>query len=114
MVANIHNVVFPAPLQRSMPAITPVPEALAKCFNEALMAPHRPLSFSDPRQLPIREGFDALAYHFFQSTVRSHGPPGSAQPLEQYINLTKADWLVQVLKNTTQFEQSFYYKRATL
>jgi hypothetical protein len=70
--------------------------------------------FSDPSQVPIQEGFDALAYHFFQSTVRSHGPPGSAQPLEQYINLVKARWLVDVLKRSTQFEQSFYYKRATL
>jgi hypothetical protein len=113
-VADIHNVVVTGSLQPTMPAITPVPDVLATRFNEALMAPHRPQSFTDPRQLPIREGFDALAYHFFQSTVRSHGPPGSAQPLEQYINLVKAQWLVQVLKNSTQFKQSFYYKRATL
>ena len=113
-VADIHNVVVTGSLQPTLPTITPVAEALAKRFNEALMAPHRPQSFTDPRQLPIREGFDAMAYHFFQSTVRSHGPPGSAQPLEQYINLAKAQWLVQVLKNSTQFEQSFYYKRATL
>jgi hypothetical protein len=113
-VADIHNVVVNGSLQPTLPTITPVAEALAKRFNEALMAPHRPQSFTDPRQLPIREGFDAMAYHFFQSTVRSHGPPGSAQPLEQYINLAKAQWLVQVLKNSTQFEQSFYYKRATL
>jgi hypothetical protein len=113
-VADIHNVVVTGSLQPTTPAITPVPEALATRFNEALMAPHRPQSFPDPSQLPIQEGFDALVYHFSQSTVRSHGPPGSAQPLEQYINLVKVQWLVQVLKNSAQFEQSFYYKRATL
>jgi hypothetical protein len=113
-VADIHNVVVTGSLQPTMPTTTPVPEALATRFNEALMVPHRPQAFTGPWQLPIQEGFDALVYHFNQSTVRSHGPPGSAQPLEQYINLVKAQWLVQVLKNSAQFEQSFYYKRATL
>jgi hypothetical protein len=113
-VADIHNVVVTGLLQPASPATTSVPEALAARFNHALMAANRPHSFSDPSQIPIQEGFDALVYHFFQSTVRSHGPPGSAQPLEQYINLVKARWLLQVIKQTTQFEQSFYYKRATL
>jgi hypothetical protein len=113
-VADIHNVVVTGSLQPIVPSITPVPEALAARFHEALMAPHRPQSFTDPAQLPVQEGFDALVYHFHQSTIRSHGLPGSAQPLEQYINLVKAQWLVQVLKKSAQFEQCFYYKRATL
>jgi hypothetical protein len=113
-VADIHNVVVTGLLQPARPAATSIPEALAVRFNDALMAPNRPQSFEDPLHVPIQEGFDALAYHFYQSTVRSHGPPGSAQPLEQYINLLKARWLLQVIKRTTQFEDSFYYKRATL
>jgi hypothetical protein len=113
-VADIHNVVVTGLLQPTRPAAMSVPEALAARFNDALMAANRPNYLSDPSQVPIQEGFDALVHHFFQSTVRSHGPPGSAQPLEQYINLIKARWLVDVLKRSTQFEQSFYYKRATL
>lgn len=113
-VADIHNVVVTGLLQPARPTAIAVPDALAVRFSDALMAASRPNLFSDPSQVPIQEGFDALAYHFFQSTVRSHGPPGSAQPLEQYINLVKARWLVDVLKRSTQFEQSFYYKRATL
>ena len=113
-VADIHNVVVTGLLQPARPATTSIPEALAVRFNDALMAPNRPQSFEDPLHVPIQEGFDALAYHFFQSTVHSCGPPGSAQPLEQYINLLKARWLLQVIKRTAQFEDSFYYKRATL
>jgi hypothetical protein len=113
-VADIHNVVVTGLLRPTQPATLSVPEALAARFDDALMAANRPCSFSEPSQIPIQEGFDALVYHFFQSTVRSHGPPGSAQPLEQYINLAKSRWLLQVIKQTTQFEQSFYYKRATL
>ena len=113
-VADIHNVVVTGSLQAALPAMTIVPEVLAARFSDALMAPNRPQSFSDLQQVPIQEGFDALVYLFSQSTVRSHGPPGSAQPLEQYINLRKAQWLVEALKKSTQFEASFYYKRATL
>jgi hypothetical protein len=113
-VADIYNVVVTGLLQSTRPAAMAIPEALAARFNYGLMAANRPNCFSDPSQVPIQEGFDALVHHFFHSTVRSHGPPGSAQPLEQYINLVKARWLVEVLKRSTQFEQSFYYKRATL
>jgi hypothetical protein len=113
-VVDIYNVVVTGLLQPTIPATVSIPEALATRFNDALMAANRPRSFSDPSQVPIQDGFDALVHHFFQSTVRSHGPPGSAQPLEQYINLVKSRWLLQVIKQTTQFEQSFYYKRATL
>lgn len=113
-VADIHNVVVTGLLQPATPAAMSIPNALAARFNDALMAANRPHSFPDPSQVPIQEGFDTLVHHFLQSTVRSHGPPGSAQPLEQYINLCKAQWLVQVIMQTTQFEQSFYYRRATL
>jgi hypothetical protein len=113
-VADIHNVVVTGQLQPSTPATMPVPSALASKFIAALMAANRPQCFSASSQLPIQEGFDALVHHFYQSTVRSHGPPGSEQPLEQYINLVKARWLVQLLKQSSQFQQSFYYKRATL
>ena len=113
-VADIHNVVVTGLLQPTLPAMSSVAEALAARFNDALMAASRPQLFDNPLHIPIQEGFDALVYHFYQSTVRSHGPPGSAQPLEQYINLVKARWLLQVLKRTTTFENSFYYKRAIL
>jgi hypothetical protein len=113
-VEDIHNVVVTGLLQPARPAAMSIPEALAARFNDALMAANRPNFFSDPLQVPIQEGFDALVYHFFQSIVHSHGPPGSAQQLEQYINLVKARWLVEVLKRSIQFEQSFYYQRATL
>lgn len=113
-VADIHNVVVTGLLQPATPAAMSIPNALAARFNDALMAANRPHSFPDPSQVPIQEGFDTLVHHFLQSTVRSHGPPGSAQPLEQYINLYKAQWLVQVIMQTAQFKQSFYYRRATL
>jgi hypothetical protein len=91
-VADIHNVVVTGLLRPTKPAAMSIPDALAARFNDGLMAANRPNFFLDPSQVPIQEGFDTLVYHFFQSTVRSHGPPGSAQPLEQYINLVKARW----------------------
>lgn len=113
-VTDIHNVVVTQTLQPTSAKLAAVPAGLAGRFHNALMIPSRPQTFTRLEDVPIQEGFDALAYHFFRSTVLSHGRPGTTQPLEQYINLMKSLWLLDVLKRTTQFEQSFYYRRATL
>jgi hypothetical protein len=113
-VTDIHNVVVTQTLQPTTAKMAAVPAGLAVRFHNALTIPSRPQTFERLEEVPMQEGFDALAYHFFQSTVLSHGRPGTTQPLEQYINLMKTLWLLEVLKRTTQFEQSFYYRRATL
>ncbi|KAL8813033.1 MAG: hypothetical protein Q9223_007148, partial [Gallowayella weberi] len=62
-----------------------------------------PESFQDLSHIPLKEGFDALVYHFSRSTVEFN--PGFDQntPEEtQYVNLLKSQWILGVLEHTPE------------
>ncbi|KAK3178116.1 hypothetical protein OEA41_000249 [Lepraria neglecta] len=82
-----------------------VPYELASRFADALQA-NRPPSFQDRGDIPLKEGFDALVYHFADSTIEFNPRPEMRQqaPDEpQYLNLVKARWIAQVIKESASF-----------
>lgn len=77
-----------------------IPEGVVNRFLDALNT-NKPESFHDLIAFPLREGFDALVFHFAKSTVEFN--PGVSQsqrvPEEtQYINLLKSKWILEMLK----------------
>jgi hypothetical protein len=67
-------------------------------FEKAVLT-NPPCQMSTIDQIPFKEGFDALYQHFRQSTFdfvnEEHSGP---QTIQQYLNLLKAHWLLNILK----------------
>lgn len=84
-----------------------VPANLSHRFMNALVARDSELS-RVPNELPLKEGFDALFYHFTRSTVNFKPSPRSGQdvPVQQYLNLVKSRWIIERLKESTYFQSS--------
>lgn len=78
-----------------------VPGELSDRFQKALAA-------DDPRLsqgrdgLPLKEGFDALVYHFARST-EDFGPSSGLGQEVRYLNLVKARWILDRLQENTHF-----------
>ena len=75
-----------------------VPDSVASHFESALQ--ENPLNhMSCINQIPFQEGFDALYDHFRHSTFEfvneEHSGP---QTIQQYLNLLKSHWLLNVLR----------------
>ncbi|KAH0556313.1 hypothetical protein GP486_005761, partial [Trichoglossum hirsutum] len=81
-----------------------IPSSLQTRFRDALIRDCPP-RLSDPRHIPLKEGFDALSQHFRQSTVQAIGS-GINPTVEQYLNLLKAHWLVEILSKSESFKQT--------
>ena len=81
-----------------------VPEELSGRFRKALAGKNPALSQARD-SLPLKEGFDALVYHFDRSTVNIEPSPGLGQEdLEKkYLNLVKSIWIIDRLKQSTDF-----------
>ena len=87
-----------------------VPLDLAKRFEKALAA-SRPDSVQARDQLPLREGFDALVFHFASSTVkiipRSGLGLGQHIPREtEFVNLLKSGWIMEKLKSSDYLQSA--------
>lgn len=82
----------------------PVPEDLSNRFLKASTA--KDPESSRMLDLPLKEGSDALVYHFARSTVDFKPGPGTGQdvPEEQYLNLIKSRWIIERLRESTQFQ----------
>ena len=81
-----------------------VPEELSDRFRKALAAKDVDL-FQVRDGLSLKEGFDALVYHFARSTENFQPGPGLGQevPEEQYLNLVKSRWIIDRLKENAHF-----------
>lgn len=81
-----------------------IPSRLDKEFREAL---HRdaPVRIPDSAQIPLKEGIDALTLHYRQSAGQFTGSENSRK-VEQYLNLLKAHWLVEILLKSTALENT--------
>ena len=81
-----------------------VPEPLSDRFRKG-RASKDPESSQVRDDLPIKEGFDALVYHFAKSTVnfKPNSVLGQDVPAEQYLNLVKSRWILERLKESTYF-----------
>lgn len=78
-----------------------VPKELSDRFD-ALVAKDQKLSHEQDG-LPLKEGWDALVYHFARSTVNFAARTGLGQevPEEQYLNLVKSRWILDRLREKT-------------
>ena len=81
-----------------------VPEELSDRFRKALAAKNL-----DPSQvrddLPLKEGFDALVYHFARctETFQPSSRLGEEVPVEQYLDLIKSRWIIDRIKENDHF-----------
>ena len=85
-----------------------VPADLASRFTNALAA-SKPESFQIQDHLPLKEGFDALVFHFASSTVNFKSSPGPGQNVPdelQYVNLVKSSWIMERLKESIYFQSA--------
>lgn len=76
------------------------PDVITKRFVAALDL-NRPDAFHDISDFPLKEGFDALVFHFAKSTVLFNpgvGPSRKVPKETQYLNLLKAKWIMEKLK----------------
>ncbi|KAF1950148.1 hypothetical protein CC80DRAFT_246106 [Byssothecium circinans] len=71
-------------------------------FREALFT-DQPIPFEQPSNIPLREGFDALYLHYRESTYAFRDQETAEQTAEQYLNLLKCQWLVNVLRSGDHF-----------
>ncbi|MCJ1462468.1 hypothetical protein MMC07_001070 [Pseudocyphellaria aurata] len=77
-----------------------IPKDIVDRFLDALKIT-KPDSFHDITAFPLKEGFDALVFHFAKSTVEFNPGVGPSQRIPeetQYINLLKSKWILEKLK----------------
>ena len=79
-----------------------IPSWLAVRFCDAL-AKDAPISYTDIARFPLKEGFDALYRHFRQSTVQFIDDETGAQTIEQWLELLKAQWILETLKQSKSY-----------
>lgn len=85
----------------AMPLIS---DAITERFMTALEL-NRPDAFHTVSDFPLREGFDALAFHFAKSTILFNpgiGPSEKVPKETQYLNLLKAKWILEKLKASSK------------
>ncbi|KAL8924118.1 MAG: hypothetical protein Q9208_004255 [Pyrenodesmia sp. 3 TL-2023] len=94
----------------SSPSSTPrtelwdIPEEINGKFLDSLRF-NAPETFHDLSDIPLKEGFDALVFHFSQSTVQFNPgfDPSQRTPEEtQYTNLLKSRWILEKLEYSSQ------------
>ena len=85
-----------------------VPPALALRFIEALSV-DKPETFLVQEDLPLQEGFDALIFHFSNSTSScdpSCGQKPSVPDESGYLNLIKSVWILEKLKESAHLRSA--------
>ena len=65
---------------------------------------NRPICFETRSDWPLKEGFDALVFHFSKSTIEFNSRPELGQNIPegpQYLNLLKCIWIMERLKSSS-------------
>ncbi|KAG9233202.1 hypothetical protein BJ875DRAFT_53768 [Amylocarpus encephaloides] len=65
-----------------------------------------PEGLVDLNHIPLKEGFDALYSHFRESTYAFRDPETADQTVEQYLNLLKSQWLLEMIRNGEPFRRA--------
>lgn len=81
---------------------------IANRFVQALES-SKPTSFQSQTDIPLKEGFEALVYHFANSTILFNPRPelGQRDPEEpQYLNLVKCRWIAQTIRQSVSFRSA--------
>ncbi|KAI4283343.1 MAG: hypothetical protein L6R38_002229 [Xanthoria sp. 2 TBL-2021] len=80
-----------------------IPEEVVKRFTDSLTS-NPPATFQDVANMPLKEGFDALVYHFAQSTVEFNPgfDPSQRTPEEtQFVSLLKSRWVLDKMEQSS-------------
>ena len=67
---------------------------------------NRPVCFEEKSDWPLKEGFDALVFHFSRSTIEFNSRPELGKNIpegSQYLNLLKCIWIMEQLKSSSYF-----------
>ncbi|KAL8911384.1 MAG: hypothetical protein Q9171_003430 [Xanthocarpia ochracea] len=84
-------------------AFPEIPEKVVAKFINSLSS-NPPETFQDISNMPLKEGFDALVYHFAQSTVEFNPgfDPSQRTPEEtQFVNLLKSKWILDKMEHSS-------------
>ncbi|KAL8661587.1 MAG: hypothetical protein Q9202_005473 [Teloschistes flavicans] len=85
-----------------------VPHELASRFTTALHT-NKPSGFTEPYEWPVKEGFNALVFHFAKSTVEFSSNRRLGQNVPdppQYLNLLKSVWIMRQIKDSPHFRST--------
>jgi hypothetical protein len=93
-----------AQLSISSPLPT-IPDWLDNRFRSTILE-NPPRAFTEISKIPLKEGFDALYTHFRESTNTFRDPEGISQTAEQYLNLLKSQWLLDILQQGEPFKRT--------
>jgi hypothetical protein len=97
---------------RDSSALRPIPTCIEPRFLAAIFR-DSPVEISNLSQIPLKEAFQALIFHIRNSTAKSPGIE-APQSVEEYINLLKAHWLMNLLNASTSLRalrQGHLYRR---
>ena len=69
---------------------------------------NRPSWFSQGSDWPLKEGFEALIYHYGKGTVKFNPMPehGNVPEIQEFLNLAKAVWVFQQVKESQHYQSS--------
>lgn len=98
---EVRDLALPSLPSIAMPLIS---DAITQRFVAALEL-NRPDAFHTVSDFPLKEGFDALAFHFAKSTILFNpgiGPSEKVPKETQYLNLLKAKWILEKLKASSK------------
>lgn len=85
-----------------------LPELVLTRFTIAFNI-NRPICFEERSDWPLKEGFDALVFHFSKSTIEFNSRPELGQVMPegpQYLNLLKSLWIMEQLKASSHFSKA--------
>lgn len=114
-INNAHTADLHAYLIQGTPAdqlrAPPIPPSLAAKFATALET-NRPPSCDESPDRKIEVLFDALHQSFLASTFAYHGPSFGIQTVQQYLNLIKAQFLLDQIQREHRLRSKYYYARS--
>ena len=104
-VANLERMMINGPGPSPSLWANIVPEDLKAKFAAEFHA-NRPVWFVEGSGWPLKEGFEALAFHFARGTIKFNPTPetGETPELLQYLNLAKAAWILDEIKQSQHFK----------
>ena len=85
-----------------------LPENILNRFTIAFNV-DRPVCFEERNDWPLKEGFDALVFHFSKSTIEFNSRPELGQNIPegpQYLNLLKCIWIMKKLKSSSYLAEA--------
>ncbi|KAH8707071.1 hypothetical protein GQ44DRAFT_763768 [Phaeosphaeriaceae sp. PMI808] len=81
-----------------------LPGWLDTMFRDAILV-DMPSPFNHVNKIPLSQGFDALYLHYRESTHAFRDSETAEQTVEQYLNLLKCQWLLNILREGEQFKR---------